>query len=62
MLGDKNRVSSEWSLLAVIFNHGRRQALGDEVSGVSDDCGQAFGLQVNKVLALEVEFAAESRL
>ncbi len=62
MLGDKNGVPPEWGLFAVIGNHGRGQAFGDEVPGVIDDRGQAFGPQINEVLALEVEFAAEGRL
>ncbi len=62
VLGDKYRMPAKRGLFAVIVNYGRRQAFGYEVSGVADDCGQAFGLQVNEVLALEMEFSAESRL
>ncbi len=62
VLGDENRMPAKRGLFAVIVNYGRRQAFGDKVPGMIDDRGQAFGLQINEVLALEMEFTAESRL
>ena len=60
MLRHKNRVSPERGLFAVIVRQRRRQAFCDKVSGMNDNRRQAFGMQINNIFALEVEFAAES--
>ena len=60
MLRHKNRVPPERGLFAVIFKHRWRQAFCDKVSGMKDNRWQSFGMQIDKIFALEVEFAAES--
>lgn len=62
MLRYKNRVTPERRLLAVIFRLSRRQAFCNKVPGMNDNRGQSLAMQINKILALEMEFAAESRL
>jgi len=62
MLGYKNRVSPKRRLFAVVFRQCGRQAFFDKVPGMNGNRGQSFAVQVNKVFALKMEFAAESRL
>ena len=59
MLCDKYRVAPERRLFPIIFDHRRRQAFCDKVSGMNDNRWQAFSPQIIKVFALQVEFAAE---
>lgn len=62
MLRYENRMAAERGLLAIVGDHRRRQALGDEILGVGEHCLQAFAAQVIKVFALQMKTAAKGRL
>ncbi len=61
MLRNKYGMTAERSLLAVVGDVRGGQATGDEFPGMGKHNSQAFAFQVIKILALEVEAAAEAR-
>lgn len=62
MLGDENRMAAKGRLFAVIRDDRRRQAFGDEISGVVEDHCQAFVVQIFAIFAAQMKAAAEGRL
>lgn len=61
MLRDKYRVAAKRGLFAVVGNSGRGKTPRDEIFGMSKHHGQAFALQVSKLLTPQIKAAAKSR-
>ena len=59
MLGDKHRVAPQGGLLAVIVRKRRRQALFDEISRVTKDQREPFGIKIKLVFRIQAKFGAE---
>ena len=62
MLSDKHGMTSHGGLFSIVWNHGRRKSLGNEIFRMFTDGCQAFFGNIFLVFRREMESTSEVRL